>query len=316
MVKYILQRLLGFLITMFIITTVCFIALRFMPGNVFDDPLMPLAVRQMLEARYHLDRPIPIQYLYFLEGIILRQDFGVSLKFDIGTPVFQVVGRRMGVTMQLNFMSMFLSLPFGIGLGILAALKRNRIADHVISVMIVLGISIPSFIFALLLQYFIAFRLGIFPILFEPLATGWQKIHSMILPVIALALGPIAVIARNLRAELIDTLNSEFMLLARTKGLNKFQATVRHAFRNSTIPVLGIFVWQFIGIFFGALVIEQIFSISGVGRIFIASVNTNDHPLTIALIILFTSISLLTVLLIDLLYGVVDPRIRIGGKKQ
>jgi oligopeptide transport system permease protein len=165
------------------------------------------------------------------------------------------------------------------------------------------------------MQYFLSFRLGWFPIIYNLSATGWDWFRSVFLPVMALSFGPIAGMARFLRGELLETLNSDFMLLARTKGLTRVQATIRHAFRNSCVPLVGMFVGAFTSILGGSLVVERIFSIPGVGGIMIDSISAMDHPLTIACIIFYTTISLFSILIVDILYGVVDPRIRMGARR-
>lgn len=316
MVKYIISRLIAMCITLFLIVTIAFCTVRLMPGNVYDDPTLPKAIVDIMRAKHHLDDPILVQYFYFIKGIIVNGDWGTSIKIEPSVPAFQVIRSRIPITMTLNLFALFLSIPLGIGFGIWAALKRNTLTDHTISVLIMLGISIPSFVIASMMQYFIAFKAGIFPIVYQPSATGFAWFHSMMLPIIALTIGPIATIARYLRAELIDTLNSEFMLLARTKGLSRPVATVRHALRNSFIPLTSIVIGQFAGLMGGSLVIEKIYSIPGVGGIMVKSINGNDYTLTIAVLIFYSVVDLVASLVIDLAYGVVDPRIRMGGKKE
>ncbi len=316
MVRYIFKRIVALLITLFLIVSIAFCVVRLMPGNVFDDPTLPKNVVDIMRAKYHLDEPIIVQYYHFIKGVILNGDWGTSIKIEPSVPAFEVIRSRIPMSMQLNLFALVLSIPLGIFFGIWAALKRNTMTDYVISVLIILGISIPSFVIASLMQYFLAFKFGWFPIVYQPSAEGFRRLHSMMLPILALTIGPIATIARYLRAELIDTLNSEFMLLARTKGLTRSMATLRHALRNSFVPLTSIIIWQFAALVGGSLVIEQIFSIPGVGGIMVKSINGNDYPLTIAVLIFYSIIDLVTLLVIDLAYGVVDPRIRIGGRKE
>lgn len=316
MVKYITSRTVALIITLFLIVSIAFCAVRLMPGNVYDDPTLPKAVVDIMRAKHHLDEPMIVQYFYFIKGIVVNGDWGTSIKIEPSVPAFEVIRSRIPITVTLNLFALLLSIPLGIFFGIWAALKRNKMPDYAISVFIIMGISIPSFVLASLMQYFLAFKFGWFPIVYQPSATGFRLFHSMMLPIIALTIGPIATIARYLRAELIDTLNSEFMLLARTKGLTRSMATLRHGLRNSFVPLTSIIIAQFAALVGGSLVIERIFSIPGVGGIMVKSINGNDYTLTIAILIFYSIVDLVAALVIDLAYGVVDPRIRVGGKKE
>lgn len=314
--KYILQRFLAALVTLFIILTLSFFVVRLMPGSVYDDPNLSADVVAVLEERAHLDKPIYIQYFYFLKGVLLENDWGTSVKIAPGVPAFQVLLSKIPVSLIINFASLLMAIPIGIAAGILAALKRNGAVDTGISMAVILGISIPSFVFATLLQYFMAYKLGAFPILYEPSAGFGGKALSLVLPTIALSLGPIATITRYLRGELIEVLNSEFMVLARTKGLTSYQATVRHSLRNAAVPLMNIILPMFANVLGGSLVIERMFSIPGVGGLMIQAINANDHSLTVATLIFYALISILTVLVVDLSYGIIDPRVRLGGGKD
>ncbi len=316
MAKYIFQRILAAILTLFVILTIAFCVVRLMPGSVFDDPDLSDSVKKVLEERAHLDKPIFVQYLYFLKGVVTENDWGTSVKLSPGMPAFQVIVQKIPVTMALNFISLLIAVPFGALFGILAAMKNKTKVDTAISVGVILGISIPSFVFATCLQYFLAYKFGWFPILYQPTATTAVKVSSMVLPIFALALSPIATITRYLRGELIEVLNSDFMVLAKTKGLNQFQATVRHALRNAAMPLVSIILHMFAGVVGGSLVIERMFSIPGVGGLMIKSINALDHSLTVAVLIFYAMISVATALIVDLTYGVFDPRVRMGGKKD
>ena len=317
MLKYTLQRLLAMVLTLFIIMTIGFMVIRLMPGGLYDDDVDMSAEQQAIrEAKYHLDKPIPVQYLYFLKGVVTDWDWGVSLKVAINVPVWTVLRTKIPITLYINFFSLLLSLPLGIAFGIVAAVRKNSFYDYLVSFFVVLFISVPSFVFATLLQYFIAFKLGAFPIIFDSTAVGFAKFRSLLLPILALSLGPIARVTRYLRAELAETLNSDFMLLARTKGLTSLRATLRHGIRNSLLPLCNIIIPMFTHIMGGSLVIETIFAIPGMGGILVKSINSSDYYLTLGALMFFTIISLLTTFIVDMSYGVVDPRIRMGGKKQ
>lgn len=317
MFRYVLKRIAAMFVTLCIILTIAFLVIRLMPGSIYDDinNLSPdmLAV---LEGKYHLNEPLLTQYGYFLRDIILYGDWGTSVSVAPKTPVWEVLTARIPITMSLNLISLAISLPIGMMAGIFAAIFKNTKVDYVISFLVVLFISVPSFIFATVLQYFLAYRLGWFPIIYQPTADTATKYASMVLPVLALSFGPIARVTRYLRGELIENLNSDYMLLARTKGLNSFQATVRHSMRNSFVPLANIIIPMFTNILTGSLVVEQIFSIAGVGGLLVKSINASDHTLTIAILIFYSFVSLLTILIVDLSYGIIDPRVRMGGGKN
>lgn len=316
MFKYILERIGAMLLTLFLIMTLSFWIIRLMPMSIFENPEVSPEIQRILEAEMHLDKPMVVQYFYFLKGIVTEGNFGTSVKVRPGMDVFQIISSRIPPTVMLNVLSLLISLPLGVIVGTIAALKRNKAPDIVISFLIVIFISVPSFVFASALQYVFTFMWPIFPTLYEATAaTLSAKLHSLALPIIALALGPIATVARYLRGELIETLSSEYLLLARTKGLTRAQATVRHAFRNSLVPIANTIIPMITGIMGGSLVVEKMFAIPGMGGQLIDSILAGDHFLTVALLIFYSAISLVTILIVDVSYGIIDPRIRVGGGK-
>ena len=316
MKRYILERIVAMAITLFIIIAIGFMVIRLMPGSIYDDnPDLTPEMIAVLDAKYHFDKPIPIQFVIFLKELLLEGNWGVSIKMQPNVPVWNILKLKIPVSLYINIFSLLISLPIGILAGIWAAIKKNTMVDHTISFLVVIFISIPSFVFATALQYFIAFKLGLFPLIYDSNAVGIAKLYCLFLPIMALTFGPIARVTRYLRAELAETLNSEFMLLARTKGLTHGQATIRHGIRNSFLPLANIIIPMFTTIMGGSLVVESIFSIPGMGGLMIDSINANDHPLTLAVLIFYSFISLVTILIVDLSYGIIDPRIRMGGKK-
>ena len=309
------------IITLFIIISVVFILTRFMPDSELTDPNLDPTLRAMLIQYYGLDRPVHEQYFLFMRRLILEQDLGTSTKLWPRQSVMSGIAVRMPITIQLNLFSSLIVYPLGFLFGIIMGIKHNTKTDHTLNVFMMIAISVPMFVFAALLQYFLAFRLGWFPILLSTdrpnlWVMSWQKFHSMILPALAMSFGPIMGIARVLRGELTETLTSDFMLLAKTKGLTHRQATLRHAMRNSFVPMTGMFVGVFLSLLTGSLVIERFFSIPGVGGVFVSAVSTNDTPVMMGWLMLFTFLSLIGVIITDLLYGVVDPRIRMGGRRS
>lgn len=313
MLKYILQRIGAMLLTLFLVMVLSFMIIRLMPMSIFENPEVSPEIQYKLEEEMHLHDPIPVQLFYFIEGIVTELNFGTSVKIKPGVGVFSIIADRIPPTVALNFLSLFISIPLGLIAGTAAALKRNTWVDTVISFLIVLFISIPSFVFASLMQYTLTYLWPIFPTLYDATGGIWVQLYSMVLPILALALGPIATIGRYLRGELIENLGSEYLLLARTKGLSRTQATVRHAFRNSLVPISNTIIGLLTGIMGGSLVIEKMFAVPGMGGQLVDSIMAGDHFLTVALLIFYSAISLVTILLVDLSYGIIDPRIRVGG---
>ena len=314
--KYVLQRIGAMLLTLFMVMSLSFMVIRLMPMSLFENPEVPKEIQEKLEDKFHLNDPLPVQYFYFMEGIITGLDFGISVKLRPGLDVWGIIVSRLPPTMLINFISLFISIPLGLIFGIIAALKRNTWIDTVISVFVILFISVPSFVFASLLQYVLTFIIPIFPTLYESTATTFgQMMHSLTLPIVALSLSPIATLTRYLRGELIENISSEYILLARTKGLTRAQAIVRHAFRNSMMPITSTLVSLITGIMGGSLVVESMFAIPGTGGMLVKSIFAGDHFLTVAILIFYSAISLTTILVVDLSYSLIDPRVRVGGGK-
>ena len=317
MLKYTIQRLLFMLLTLFIIIGMCFVLIRLLPPPYVapEDPH-----KEVIEARREAmgyNKPIPVQFGIFLKSVLTEWDWGISDKMYVGQDVFGLFVKKMPATVIVNLYSILLSIPIGIILGIFAALKKNTWIDHAISTLTMVVISVPSFVYAFLIQYIFSYKLGWFPFLMKSGTDyfTWEMFVSMLPAVMALSFGVIAGFTRTTRAELTEVLTSEFMLLARTKGLTKTQATVRHAMKNCMVVILPSIFGNFIGIMSGSLIIEKIFSIPGVGQLYINSINAPDYPLFIMITAFYTSIGLLAGIVVDISYGLIDPRIRMGSKK-
>jgi oligopeptide transport system permease protein len=315
--KYILKRTGMMAIILFLIVSIAFFVLRLMPGSPYDDDqdLTPEAI-EALNAKLHLDKPLIVQYGYFLKGVLLENDWGTSIKLRPGVEVFQIIKERVPATMVLNILSLVISIPLGIMAGRFAAVFKNKLPDYVISFMVVICISVPSFVFASLLQYFVAGKLEWLPLIFDATGNTKAQLTSLVLPVMALAFSPVATVCRYLRGELIETLSSEYMLLARTKGLKKAQAVMRHAFRNSMVPLANIIIPMFTNIMGGSMVVESIFAVPGIGGILVDAITVSDYSLAIGALLFYSFISVATILIVDISYGIIDPRIRLGAKKN
>lgn len=319
MAKYIAKRIGLMIVSFFIIMTICFTLVRLLPNPVQEvQGDYAEATRQMREA-WGYNKPIMVQYGIFLKNVLTKFDWGVCT--TVGpylNSVTSYLADKFPATILVNVFAMIISVPIGILFGIYAALKKNKWQDQVISVVIMLFISVPAYIYAFIVQYFLGFKLGWFPLVMKS-GTDWLSpamLKSIVLPVISLSFATMAGLMRYTRAELTETLTSEYMLLARTKGLTRSQATFRHALRNSMVPILPMIISEFVMILSGSFIIEQIFAIPGVGKVMIAAINMKDYSLFITICMFYVAISLVASILIDISYGFIDPRIRIGGGKN
>ena len=227
--------------------------------------------------------------------------------------------KKLPYTITVNLYSILIAIPIGLAFGIYAALKKNKWQDHVISTAVMIFISVPSYVYAFLVQYFLCFKAGLFPITIPSAETAslfsFKMFISMMPAILSLGFGVVANLTRYTRAELSEVLTGDYMLLARTKGLTKAQATTRHAMRNSMVVILPMIMGEFMSIIYGSLIIEKIFAIPGVGDLYISSINVRDYNFFMALTFFYTFIGLLSGILMDVSYGFIDPRIRMGGKK-
>ena len=316
MVKYALQRIALMLCTLLIITFICFVLIRMLPL-----PSLPAGdpkTQQVLDRREALgyNKPYVVQFGIFLKSVFTRWDWGISEGKYFGQEVASVFASKLPSTMLLNLYSIILSIPVGIALGIWAALKKNKMTDHLISTLTMVVISVPSFVYAFLIQYFLSYKLGWFPFLMKDTNYfEWETFWSMMPAVMSLSFGVIAGFTRVTRAELTEVLTSEFMLLARTKGLTRTQATVRHAMKNCMVVILPSIFGEFIGIMSGSLIIEKIFGVPGVGGLYLDAIGHRDYPMFILLTVFYTVVGLLAGIVVDISYGFIDPRIRMGSRK-
>jgi oligopeptide transport system permease protein len=309
MAKYLLQRVLYMLITLFIVISVTFFLMKLIPGSPFNNfQKLDVFQRNLLLNKYHLNDPVPVQYWNYLKAMV-QGDLGVSFQFN-NTPVTQLLANRIGPSATLGFQAMVVGSILGILLGVVAALKQNTWVDYSSTFIAVLGKSVPSFIFAGLLQYLVAVKLNLLPVMF------WRGPSYTILPTIALAMFPISIAARFMRTEMIEVLGSDYITLAKAKGASRWQISMKHALRNALIPVITVLGPLAVGLMTGSLVIERIFSIPGLGEQFVKSIAVNDYPVIMGTNVLFAVLFILIILVVDILYGVIDPRIRISGGKS
>ncbi|MCF7926953.1 MAG: ABC transporter permease [Candidatus Izimaplasma sp.] len=271
-------------------------------------------------AQYRIYEPIPvgIQFGRYIKNIVTDWNWGYSTRIAVNTPVFDILKQRIPITMRLNLIALVFYIPIGFTLGIIAALFKDRLADNIISLGVMIFISIPSFVVMTMLVMWFAYSLGWFPTQFPAdNVVGLNSLKGIFLPVLGLSFLAIAGLTRLTRAELTEVLTSEFLLLARTKGLTKTQAVIRHALRNSMVPLVPSIIFSFVGLLSGSIVIEKIYGIPGTGRVYLNALvpGSYDYNVLLAVTAFYTTIGLFAVLLVDLSYGLVDPRIRMGAKK-
>ena len=317
MIKYAAQRLLLALATLLIITLICFVLIRMLPRAPLPPGDPHTAIIEAKREAMGYNEPYLVQFGIFLKNVITKWDWGVSdNQLYYGKDVAKLFVSKLPSTMLVNLYSIIFSIPIGIALGIWAALKKNKMTDHLISTLTMVVISVPSFVYAFLIQYFLAYKLDWFPFLMEGGDLfSWPVFWSMIPAVFSLSFGVIAGFTRGTRAELTEVLTSEFMLLARTKGLTKFQATVRHALKNCAVVIVPSIFGEFIGIMSGSLIIENIFAIPGVGSLYLASINAQNYPIFTMMTVFYTAVGLVAGVIVDISYGFIDPRIRMGSRK-
>ncbi len=311
--NYILKRVLISVFTLLAITLVLFILLQAMPGSPFNDEKLNDEQRANLYEKYGLDQPIPVQFVKYV-GNLCKGDFGVSYKISKNTPISQLISSRLPVSIKIGGQAVALGALVGLLLGIVAALYHGTFWDNLSTLISVLGVSVPSYVFALALSYSLGFKLQWFPMLYSTK----EAFASSVLPSIALSMFTMASIARFTRTEMLEVLDSDYMLLAESKGIAGAPLIIRHALRNALIPIITVLAPLIVDLMTGSLVVEKIFSIPGVGSLLVTAIQSNDYNVVIALSFIYSAMYIAIMLVVDILYGIIDPRIRVakdGGKK-
>lgn len=307
MKKYVLKRLLISAVAILSILLVLFLMLQFMPASPFNDEKLTDDQIAQLYEKYGLDDPILVQYFRYVKNMF-RGDYGVSYNIAKNVPVSELLKNRLPVSLRLGGQAVLLGSLVGLLLGILAALKHNTIWDTITTIISVIGVSLPSYVFALGLSYYIGYRLGWLPLLYD----ANLPFKSSIMATVALSVFTIASIARFTRTELLEVLDSDYMLLAESKGISGPRLILRHALRNALIPVITVLAPLVVSLMTGSLVIEKIFSIPGIGMLMVTAIQSNDYNVTITLAFVYSVLYILIMLAVDILYGVIDPRIRLA----
>ncbi len=319
MFRYVLKRLFLMLMVFLIIISICFVLIKLLPNKPAEQFGKDMQLIEMRRNALGYNKPLIEQYGIFIQKSLIGGDWGASESLYVGQDVWGKFMEKMPSTMLVNTYTMLFAVPIGLAFGIYAALRKNKWQDHIISTGVMIFVSVPSYVYAFLVQYLLCFKLKWFP--FQMRAGydyfSWDTFVSLVPAILSLGFGTIAGLARYSRAELTEVLTSDFLLLARTKGLSRAQTTVRHALRNSMVPIFPMILGEFIGIIGGSLIIEQIFGIPGVGPLYISSVTTMppDYNFFMLLSAFYTLVGLVSGILVDLSYGFIDPRIRMGSKK-
>ena len=306
MTRYVLKRILYMLLTLLIVATVTFFMMRSIPG----DPLggmareLPEQTKAAYYAKYGLDKPVVEQYLIYIKNM-LQGDLGESLLYP-GRSVSATISATSPVSGLVGGIALVIGLLIGVCLGIIAALKKNQWPDYVVMVIAIMGITIPVFVLVSLMQYFFSIKLGWLP------SSGWGQPKHLIMPVIVLSFSTIATYARYIKSSMLDVLDQDYILTARSKGLSEGQIVRRHVLRNSLLPAVTILSGRSVGIFTGAFIMEKMFTIPGIGFYYISSINNNDYTMTMGTTVFYAALFVVMQLVVDFVYMLVDPRIRIS----
>ena len=310
MARYLLGRLAGILIVFFLVSVVIFLLMHAIPGGPYNEdkvPLSPEAKANYLR-KYGLDRPLVEQYLLYM-GNVLRGDFGVPFQSPTET-VTGLIARTWPVSASLGFAALLVAIPSGLLLGILAATRQNSWLDYAASATSTLGLTVPNFVVAVWLVLLFAVQLKWLP------TGGWGEWHHYIMPLTALALAPMALTARYTRTSILEVSRSDFIRTARAKGLSSRQIMMRHTLRNALIPLITVLGPQIPNLITGTIFIESIFRVPGLGKFFVTSILGRDYPMIMALMLLVAVVWSMVYLVTDILYTVVDPRVRLGKSRS
>ncbi|MEY9969962.1 oligopeptide transport system permease protein [Lysinibacillus sp. RC46] len=309
MIKYILKRLMYILLALFVIVTATFFLLRLAPGNPFaSERNFPPQIEAKLNETYGLNNPWYIQYKdYLIDAATFN--FGESMKYKARS-TNDMIAEGFPVSLTLGIEAMLLAIGFGVLIGVIAALYHNRWPDYLATTFAVLGISVPSFILAGLMQYFLAYKLQLFPI------SGWKGFSYSILPAFAIALTHMGFIAKLIRSSMLEQNNSDYVKMARAKGIGKWTIVFRHTLRNALLPVVTYLGPLTAAVVTGSFIVEQIFAVPGLGKHFVQSITNRDYTVIMGTTVFYSIILLFAVFIVDILYSVIDPRIRLKGAKK
>lgn len=305
MLKYTLKRFVSMIVTLFLITTLTFFLMNSVPGDPFAlDRDTPLVIRESLNHQYGLDKPVMERYVIYM-GNLLQGDFGMSMKFK-GQSVVDKVAKTMPVSAKVGLGGVLLGVIIGVTFGIIAAIYNGKTFDYLVIVVAIIGVSVPNFVFATLFQRYFGVTLKVLPVF------GYKNFSYLILPIFAAAMQNIAFYARMLRSSMLDVMNQDYIVTAESKGISRRSIIIKHTLRNSLLPLVTSFGPMLAGVLTGNFVIEKIFGIPGIGNAMIMAIQGSDYMMIMGLTIMFSVITVFMYFIVDILYGIVDPRIRIS----
>ncbi|WP_454053348.1 ABC transporter permease [Clostridium sp. Marseille-Q7071] len=311
MLKFTLKRFGYMLVTLFISITITFMLIHAIPG----DPLasmarnLPPQIRANYYAKYGLDEPVIIQYGKFMSNLVLHGDMGESLAYS-GRSVGKTIASYAPISARIGGQAILIGFTIGVILGILAAFKRGKWPDYLVMFIAILGISVPGFVIASLLQFTFTVHWMVLP------STGWGQFKHTILPTIALSFASIATYARYMRANCLDVIGQDYILTAKAKGVSKLSLVFKHVIRNAILPAITLLGPQIANIFIGSFVVESIFAIPGLGQYFVSSISDRDYTMVMGQTIFISALFIVSLFIVDIVYGLVDPRIRVSNSKR
>jgi len=310
--RYALKRVMIAFFTVTTILLVLFLLLELMPGTPFNDEKLTTQQKAVIMETYGLNKPVLFRFTNYVR-LMAKGDFGISYTMEKNRPIADMVGPRLGVSLAIGFQAVLLGTLIGIILGVIASLKHNSWMDSLASVIAVCGVSIPSYVFALALAFLLGYKARLFPILYDPSGS----VMSSIMPTISLSMFTIATVSRFLRSEMLDVLGSDYILLAKAKGVDEGRLILRHGLRNALIPVITVLGPLVVSLMTGSLVVEKIFAIPGLGSLFVTAIQVNDYNVVVAVAFIYSVMFIAVMLVVDILYGIIDPRIRLakGGER-
>lgn len=311
MIRQIINKLMLGVLTLWVIATLTFFLIHSLPGDPFaSEHKIPAKIKIKLQEKYHLDKPLVVQYGYYLKDLTLHGDLGLSMKVR-GRKVNSIITSHFPKSLVLGLIATVIAFIFGSILGTIAGLLRGKYGDTVAMLVAIIGVSVPSFILAGMFQWIVmslSEKLGhsILPI------AGYGGIDHLILPSVALSLMPLAVIARMMRASVIEVLAQDYIRTARAKGISNFQVVINHVIRNAIMPVITYLGPLFASITTGSFVIESVFAIPGLGKYFVESIQNRDYTVVIGVVLFYAALLIVMIIIVNLMYGFIDPRIRRG----
>ncbi|MFV0498608.1 MAG: ABC transporter permease [Bacilli bacterium] len=317
LIQYVLKRIGILLLTLLILVTVLFFLLQLLPGSPFNNPKFSETQILALENKYGLNEPLFMQYLQYLKNFVTG-DLGESFQ-RLGTPVTKILITPLKYTSELVVYTTIVGVVIGLFLGSLAAIYKDKFVDTIATIVAILGVSLPSFVIATIIVLFLMwtqseFGSALFPITLNVNTDNYfERLHSYIAPVIALSFFFIASLLRYMRSELVDVLESDYILLARSKGLNNKEIILRHGFRNALIPVVTVIGPLMVSLLGGSTFVERFFGVPGLANALINSINTLDYFVIMGIALFYSVLYMVVMLVIDVSYGLIDPRIRLAG---